>query len=102
MSFEGRLEEAWLQEAFDSLSRKVTPGVTLLIDCSSMSSYEPAARALFVSWHREHRQLIPAVAIVTTNMLYRMIIATMALASSQQMRGFDDAESAREWLDRAR
>lgn len=96
VTFTGHLEVNWLKDTLESLD--VRPGMGLLIDCSQMTSYDREARTFFVDWHREHRKIIDAVAIVTDNMLYRMIIAAMAMASEQTMRAFDDVSTAQTWL----
>lgn len=96
VTLEGHLEAGWLKDTLESL--QLPSGMGLLVDCSRMTSYEREARTFFVDWHREHRKVISAVAIVTNNMLYRMIISTMALASGQTMRAFDDTGAARHWL----
>ena len=96
VTFVGHLERAWLKDTLEGL--EVRTGMGLLVDCSQMTSYEREARTFFVDWHRKNREVIAAVAIVTDNMLYRMIISAMSMASGQTMRAFDDVSSAQHWL----
>lgn len=69
----------------------------LVIDADEMTGYDNDARALFVSWNEAHRDRIAAVAVVTTNTLWVMVIAAMSLASRQKMKGFATRAAALAW-----
>ena len=71
----------------------------LVVDCRAMSGYDSDARARFVEWNAERRDIIRRVAVVTENMLWHMIIAAMALASRQDMKAFNTVDDARAWAD---
>jgi hypothetical protein len=89
----GLIEPA-LKGEFEALERFLSRQQTrigLVVDCTAMTAYTPEARALFVEWHRANRECIHAVGIVTTNMLWHMIVRTMALAT---MRPFVELERA--------
>lgn len=79
---------------------QVPVGVGLLVDCSQMTGYDGAARALFVDWNARYRDRISSVAIVTDNKLWHMVIATMAMLSRQLMRPFQSEAEALAWLRR--
>ncbi len=70
----------------------------VLLDCSAMTGYDLAARAVFVEWNRAHRDEISALAIVVVKPLWFAVIASMALASRQTMKAFRHREDARTWL----
>lgn len=70
----------------------------MIVDCSTMTGYDGAARSEFVRWHRAHRERIAAVAVVTEKPLWHLVVSAMSLASGQQMRAFDDLRSARSWV----
>jgi len=70
----------------------------LLVDCLDMTGYDPAARDLFVSWNARNRGHLRAVAIVTRNTLWHLVVGTMALASRQRMRAFDGRAEGVSWL----
>lgn len=69
----------------------------VLIDCREMTGYDLDARHSFVEWNNQWRSRIRKVAIVTSNRLYHVVIAGMALAAGQSMRGFAEHEQARAW-----
>jgi len=97
LTFTDTLTEPALRAHFEGLERFLAQQkapIGLVVDCTAMTAYTPEARALFVEWHRAHRERIRAVGIVTPNMLWHMIVRTMALASGQTMRPFVDLERA--------
>ncbi len=69
----------------------------LLVDVTAMTGYESEARTLFVAWNDAHRDRVVAVAIVTTNSLWVMVIAAMSLASQQKMKSFSTFPLAASW-----
>lgn len=95
---QGHLDLANLQGALAEIEGRITPGTKLIVDCNEMTDYDGDARAHFVTWHREHREHIKAVAILTHRPLWHMIVSAMALASGQRMKAFDTREQALEWL----
>ena len=96
LRLEGHLTLESLELSLALLS--VSPGRPLLVDCTKMESYDSEARERFVGWHREHRAMISAVAVVTDKSLWHMIVSAMSLASGQKMRAFADVEAAHAWL----
>jgi len=70
----------------------------LLVDALNMTDYDNAARDAFVRFGAEQRKRVRRIAIVTGNRLWMMVIAAMALASGQIMRGFTTREAANAWL----
>ncbi|MFV8752497.1 STAS/SEC14 domain-containing protein [Nannocystaceae bacterium ST9] len=77
--------------------KRIEDKVAVLIDCREMSGYDLDARHAFVEWNSQWRSRIRKVAIVTSNRLYHVVIAGMALASGQAMRGFADEAQALAW-----
>lgn len=71
----------------------------VVVDCLAMDSYTTEARARFVEWNRSTRERVSAVAVVTEKRTWHMIVATMAVVSSQRLKAFNDRESAMAWLD---
>lgn len=69
----------------------------VLLDCSAMDGYDLDARHAFVDWNQRWRSEVLRVAIVTTNRLYHVVIATMSLASGQAMKGFAEYDEAVSW-----
>ena len=63
-----------------------------------MDDYSPGARQLFIDWNRAHRRDIDAVAIVTDRPLWHVVVAAMALASTQHMKAFYNPADALSWL----
>lgn len=107
MILRGHLTESSLEAALDQLARdtaavpapeRARARLRILVDCSSMSSYDPEARSRFVRWGRESVQRLERVGIVTDKTLWHMIIRAMALASGVQMRPFVNPADAEAWL----
>lgn len=71
----------------------------LLFDALEMTKYDRDARALFVEFNQRQRHRLCAVAIVTRNPLWRMVVSAMAFASGQTMQPFEDASEGRAWLE---
>ena len=86
-----------LDRATSSIAQASQP-VVLLVDCRQMTGYDADARALFVSWNSSHRARIRRVAILTTNPVWHMVIAAMAVASGQKMKAFNGPDAAVAWL----
>lgn len=70
----------------------------VLVDCRTMSGYDIDARSEFVEWNRKVKDRIVAVAVITENRLWHVVVASMGLASGQTMKAFVDDHSARVWL----
>jgi len=103
MHLTGHLTEDSLTDALElvlSELQRVTTHCGLLVDCSMMTGYDPAARSLFVSWNKLNRNRFYGIAIVTKNKLWHMVISSMSLASGQKMKAFASGEEASEWLAR--
>ena len=86
-----------LDRATSSIAGESQP-VALLVDCRQMSGYDADARALFVSWNSSHRSRVRRVAILTSNPVWHMVIAAMAVASGQKMKAFTHPDAAGAWL----
>ncbi|MCA9699103.1 MAG: STAS/SEC14 domain-containing protein [Myxococcales bacterium] len=89
--------ESVLTEIAEVLAKRPATSPVLL-DCSAMTSYDLDARHAFVDWNKSWRSRVSQVAIVTSNRLYHVVIATMSLASGQNMRGFAELDAALAWL----
>ena len=59
-----------------------------------MTGYEPGARGVFVEWNRANRGRVRRVAILTDNLLWRMVISVMSLAATVDMKPFGDRSEA--------
>ena len=100
ISLRGHLTRNQLEQAFDSIEADLessTSPLNLIVDCSSMTGYDMAARSTFIEWNKKWRRSINKVAIVTENTLFHMVIRIMAKVTSQQMKYFTDLGSAVEW-----
>jgi hypothetical protein len=101
ITLKGHLTNSQLHHAFDKveaeLERSAVP-CGLIVDCSSMTSYDMAARSTFVEWNKKWRGKISRVAIVTDKWLWHMVISVMAKAAGQSMKPFANLENAREWV----
>ena len=78
-----------------------TTKISLLVDASTMNTYDVEARAYFVDWNTQYRAQIQAVAIVTPKLLWHMVVAAMAIASRQTMKAFSQLEEAHKWLKKS-
>ncbi len=97
----GHLTREVLAQALDGATGRLGDGfhqVALIVDCRSMTGYDADARALFVSWNARFRSRIDRVAVITEKVLWHMVVAAMAIASSQRMKAFDRVEKAEAWL----
>lgn len=96
---EGHLTRVELERVLGEIAeelqrREIAP---VLIDCSTMDGYDLDARHAFVDWNKRWKSRVTRVAIVTSNRLYHVVIATMSLASGQAMKGFAEHEDALVW-----
>ena len=73
-------------------------GVLLVVDCRKMTGYDLDTRHAFIAWNRTMRGHVRRVAVVTENVLWHMVVATMALAAGQQIRAFKESAEATAWL----
>jgi MFS superfamily sulfate permease-like transporter len=89
-----QLEQVLAEVAEQLREREHTP---VLLDCSAMDGYDLDARHAFVDWNKHWKAHVSRVAIVTSNRLYHVVIATMSLASGQAMKGFAEREQALGW-----
>lgn len=87
-----------LDAALSRAEPKLKDGAAMIVECLAMTGYDSEARARFVDWHRDHRGKIRAVAVVTDNRLWHMVVSVMSLASSQRMRAFETVQAADVWL----
>ena len=63
-----------------------------------MVDYSHDARQLFIDWNRAHRKDLEAVAVVSDQTRWQLVVPTMALASGQRMRAFSRRSAALSWL----
>ena len=103
MALEGHLTERSLAAALAGATKSLRGvgggGVGLLVDCSTMTSYDLGARGVFVEWNKASRSSLRRVAILTTNSLWRMVISVMALAAGTEMKPFSSRSEALKWLE---
>jgi len=95
------LTEASLTAALQPISQRLEQSTTragLVVDCLQMTGYDAAARALFVDWNKAHRDRLYAIGIVTRNLMWHVVISSMALASGQKMKAFVSVHDAETWL----
>ncbi|MCC6666440.1 MAG: hypothetical protein IT375_21990 [Polyangiaceae bacterium] len=88
---------ARLAAAFTAIVASPEPPA-VLVDCRGMSGYDIDARSEFVDWNRKVKDRIVAVAVLTENRLWHVVVASMGLASGQTMKAFLDDRSARAWV----
>lgn len=92
------LTRAELDRALTALALPAEGRVALVVDCLLMTGYDLDARHAFVEWNRMHKERVTAVAILTTKLAWRMVIAGMSLATAQAMRVFPTEHEASAWL----
>jgi hypothetical protein len=95
----GHLTEAQLKARLAEIAAQVDEHTrpAVVLDCSSMTSYELTSRKLFVDWNAEHRDKIRGLAIVVTKPLWFAVVATMSMVSRQTMRAFRTLPEAEQW-----
>ncbi len=99
----GHLTPAQLEKVFKEVApelEKSSERRGLVVDCTTMTSYDMAARSNFVEWNSQWRPKIKRVAIVTDKFLWHMVINVMATASGQTMKPFTTLEMAIKWASR--
>jgi hypothetical protein len=97
------LTEASLSAALRPVSRSIdasTVKAGLVVDCLEMTGYDAAARSHFVDWNKAYRDRLFAIGIVTRNIMWHVVISSMALASGQKMKAFNSVREAEVWLGR--
>lgn len=95
------LTEASLSAALLPVTQRLEQSASkagLVVDCLQMSGYDATARSLFVEWNRAHRDRLHAIGIVTRNLMWHVVISSMALASGQKMKAFGSVHDAEVWL----
>lgn len=70
----------------------------LIVDFRRVTGYDPDARVLFIDWNKRHRARLRAVAILSENSFWPVMVSAMALATKQRMRVFTDERSALDWV----
>jgi hypothetical protein len=70
----------------------------LIVDFRQVTGYDPEARILFIDWNKRLRSRLRAVAILSANSFWPVMVSAMALATKQRMRVFADERSALEWV----
>jgi hypothetical protein len=101
LTLAGQLTESALAAALNRADLQVRAAkslVALVVDCSTMTGYDPPARSLFVSWNSRHKRKLLCVAIVTQNRLWHMVISSMSLASGQKMKAFATVADTQSWI----
>lgn len=101
----GHLTEAALAQQLGTIRETALLSVYkpgLIVDCRAMTGYDAQARELFTAWNARHRHRLMAVAVITENRLWHMILATMSMASKQQIKPFSRVQDAQLWLSRQR
>lgn len=97
---EGKLTVDSLRSKLEPVSAQLAAGsqAAMIVDVRGMQGYTTDARTFFVDWNRSHKRQLRCVAIVTDNVVWRMVIRAMSLASGQQMRPFSDHGAAATWV----
>lgn len=100
VAFGQRLTVASLDAALAGLAPRIAAqqSFSLLVDATVLTGYDADARDSFSKWTRTHRQLVAAVAVVTRNPMYRMVVSAMAVATDQRMAAFAELNEAHAWL----
>ena len=96
----GHLSESGLRDTLSSVQVSIDTAdkrVQLVFDCLNMSGYDLAARVAFVEWNARNKERVSAVAVVTQNSLWRVVVATMALVSRQTIKAFATIADADAW-----
>jgi hypothetical protein len=104
LTLTGHLTVAALDAAFapiDVRLRGTGERFGLVVDARKMTGYDEAARSRFVEWNLHNRHRMRRVAILTDKLAWKMVIATMALASRQQMKAFSSLGEAFTWIKQA-
>jgi hypothetical protein len=70
----------------------------LLVDVLAMTSYEPVVRDDYIAWHRRHGAQLRRIAVVTNRAMWRLIVATIGLATGGTTRAFESRDEAARWL----
>jgi hypothetical protein len=78
------------------LARFPTAPYGVVVDILRMTGYSPEARSAYIAWHQRLRDNIKGVAVVTNNMLWRMVITAIGL--TVPLRAFDANQDAVRWL----
>lgn len=74
---------------------------SLLIDTIAMSGYDAPVRLEFVVWYRAHKRYIRRCAFATDRPERRLIVRTLALLASAEMKPFSRAADAIAWASRS-
>ena len=96
----GHISERSLLDAFQSIQHLIDQSVSqieVIVDCREMDGYDLAARGAFVDWNKLNKRKVSAVAVVTTNKLWHVVVATMAMMSGQTLRAFGTTAEAQQW-----
>jgi len=72
-------------------------GHALLFNILGMASYDPAIRDVYVTWYRAHKSRVRRVAVVTDKTMWRLIVATLGMATGGNTRAFERLEEAERW-----
>lgn len=100
IAIEGQLTVAGFRDQLDHAVERMRRGgeLALLFDILRMSAYEPEVRDEYLRWHKRHGAGIRRVAVVTDRAMWRLVIATLGMASGGSTRAFDQVDPARAWL----
>lgn len=71
----------------------------LVVDISRMKTYQAASREYFIQWIEEHRRHVAAVAIITENRLWDMLVRAIAFSTGCRMASFPTVPAALRWVD---
>lgn len=80
------------------LSRSPTGAFGVVIDILKMTGYSPEARSAYIAWHQRFGSNVKGVAVVTTNRLWKMVIAAIGITIN--LRAFDSPDDAVRWAQR--
>jgi hypothetical protein len=102
IKMEGHLTLAKMEAYFAPVSQALgeRSPQSLIINVLEMKTYDVAARDWFVkSWSPKYRPLVNRLALVTNKVTWRMLTATVALATGQNMKAFASLADAESWAD---
>jgi len=82
-----------------SVSRRIQPGskVAVVFNVARMTGYEPEVRDTYVRWHKGAKPHIGRVAVVTEKPMWRLVVATLGMATGGTTKAFEKVDDALRW-----
>jgi hypothetical protein len=102
IALKGHLTRSSLRTALVTIEPNLMKEVRcLVIDFRAITGYDADARSLFIEWNIRHKPRLKAVAVLTDNDFWPVLISAVALASRQRMQVFADESTALAWVNDA-